>query len=205
MFDYFRPELDPDEWKGGYPNPAFARATELDSAWAARIIARFTDANIAAAVKVGDYTDPRATAFLVESIISRRDAVLRRYLSKLSPLADVAVGGDQVCAVDLARKTGAADASKLTYAGTLRTGEALDRIAAVKVSAEADGKVCVTLPRTATDDALPEDDARRYAVLDVTNGAAKGPLRLHLYDLGAARGYKLAGLQRPESTDDRVR
>ena len=132
-----------------------------------------------------------------------------RSLGEMQQEPHVAVQGDQVCAVDLARKTGAADLAhpeaKFTYAGTLRTGEALDQIAVVKPSAEADGKVCVTLPRTATDDSLPKDDARRYAVLDVTNGAAKGPLRLHLYDLGAARGYKIAGLQRPESTDERVR
>jgi hypothetical protein len=36
-------------------------------------------------------------------------------------------------------------------------------------------------------------------VLDVTNGYAKGPLRVHLYDLGSERGFRLAGIERPES------
>ena len=57
MFDYFRPDFEPEEWKGGYPNPAFARMTELDAAWATRILSRFTDANVGAAVCVARTRD----------------------------------------------------------------------------------------------------------------------------------------------------
>jgi hypothetical protein len=43
---------------------------------------------------------------------------------------------------------------------------------------------------------LPLDAAERYVVLDITNGYAPGPLRLHLYDLGP-QGYRVAGIERP--------
>jgi hypothetical protein len=32
----------------------------------------------------------------------------------------------------------------------------------------------------------------------IRDGVAAGPLVVHLYDLGATRGYRLAGLERPE-------
>jgi hypothetical protein len=50
-------------------------------------------------------------------------------------------------------------------------------------------------------DGPKDDDVSRYRVVDVGNGQSKGPLRMHFYDLGQARGLKLVGLERPESTE----
>ncbi|MFO0616335.1 MAG: hypothetical protein U0414_27330 [Polyangiaceae bacterium] len=198
MFDYFRPDFVPEDWKGGYPNPAFARMTEEDGAWAARILSRFTDANIAAAVRVGDYTDPRATEFLTRTLIQRRDEILTRYFSVVSPLADVTVEGDRVCATDLAHKTTTWPRTRFTYAAELRTGLDLDQRKALPVSLGDDATVCVDLPRVVDDRSLPDDHPLRYAVLDVSNGAARGPLRVHLYDLGASSHFKMVAIQRPD-------
>ncbi len=33
-------------------------------------------------------------------------------------------------------------------------------------------------------------------IVQLTNGVAPGPLAAHLYDLGPARGFKLAGIER---------
>ena len=43
---------------------------------------------------------------------------------------------------------------------------------------------------------LPPNAPERYLVVDITNGYAPGPLRVHLYDLGA-EGYRIAGIERP--------
>jgi hypothetical protein len=43
-----------------------------------------------------------------------------------------------------------------------------------------------------------DDAAERYERLYLTSSAARGPLVVHLYDLGA-RGFRLVGLERPES------
>jgi hypothetical protein len=45
---------------------------------------------------------------------------------------------------------------------------------------------------------LPHDAPERYLVLDITNGYAPGPLRVHLYDLGEG-GYRVVGIERPDS------
>jgi len=201
MFDYFQPTFEPDEWKGGYPNPAFSRMTERDAAWAARIISRFTNEQVATAVAAGDYTDPRASVFLSHALESRRDAIMTRYFSKLSPLADVTVDGSKVCATDLARSHGVYRSQKYAYQAALWTGSELTQKSKVDVAASDDGSVCVTLPRVAKSDGARPDSPERYAVLDVTNGIAHGPLRMHFYDLGADKGFKLVGIERPADGD----
>src|ERR1043165_1223515 len=104
VFNYFSArDFDPELWRGEYPNPAYGRMTEGDGAWAARIIARFSDELVAAFVGVGKY-DPDSERYLIETLIARRDTILRRYFGRLSPLADIKVQGELLWGVDLARK-----------------------------------------------------------------------------------------------------
>jgi hypothetical protein len=42
------------------------------------------------------------------------------------------------------------------------------------------------------------DDARRYVIVELENGYARGPLHAHLYDLGPNGGFRLVGIERPE-------
>lgn len=205
MFDYFRPDFDPESWKGGYPNPAFARMTEADGAWIARILSRFTRSNIEAAVGVGDYTDPRASQFLTTALVRRRDAILKRWFGVLSPLSDVTLDHDRLCAVDLARRTATWPSGSFTYLATLWTGDDLEERRPLVPATADGGMVCVDLPRVAQDASLPKDDPKRYVVVDVTNGIAPGPLRVHLYDLGADTHYRVAAIQRPSDADSAVR
>jgi len=201
MFAYFpKDEFHGDDWKGGYPNPAFARMTEHDGAWAARIITRFDDPLVRAAVEVGDYTNPFHTEVLTKALIRRRDAIRRRYFAKLSPLADVAVHGDELCANDLARASSTWPASAFHYAAVVHNGRMLDRDTVLAPRVGAGGRVCVTLPRATNDASLADDHPERYAVVDIQNGVADGPLRAHLYDLGP-RGFRLVGLERPDDGD----
>jgi hypothetical protein len=56
----------------------------------------------------------------------------------------------------------------------------------------------VTLQHVAPDGAIPETDPARYVRVRIDDGVARGPLVAHLYDLGPSRGYRLAGIERPE-------
>jgi hypothetical protein len=194
-FGYFSArDFDPDTWRGEYPNPAFSRMTERDAAWAARIIARFTAEHVRAAVRSGDFSDPRHTAYLTNVLLMRQYILLRRYFSKLSPLADVRVDGRRVCAADLAKRTGVFTAASFRYSASI--ARAGDSPAPTTVLAADNSEFCVDLGAPSLSPALPANAADRYVVLRVDNGAAKGPLLVHLYDLGA-QGLRVVALERP--------
>jgi hypothetical protein len=199
IFGYFHSrDFDPDDWKGGYPNPAFGRMSARDAAWAARTIARFTPELIEAAVRAGDFTDPQHTAFLVKHLRIRQHRILRTYFAELSPIADVTAAGAELCGHDLARWSAAWPASAFRYSAKMYAGARLDPRRPLTPRPAADGGVCVTLPHVADDGGLPDDAPARYAVVDISNGQASGPLRAHLYDLGPSRGFKLVGIERPD-------
>ena len=75
--------FDPVSWKADYPNPAFLLMDNEDAFWAAKQVAAFTDAEIRALVETGEYTDPRATDWITDCLIKRRDKIARTWLSKL--------------------------------------------------------------------------------------------------------------------------
>lgn len=194
IFGYFKAfDFDPDVWRGEYPNPAFSRMTERDAAWAARIIARFTPAHIAATVKVGDFTNPEHEKWLTEVLIERRKILLKRYFAKLSPLTDVSIDpGGRVCAVDLARRTGVLGGFKYTA----KVKRSTDEPVAGNVEVGDDGKVCVPIaPKTNLHEDLPKHAPERYLVVSILNGTGSGLLDIHLYDLGQER-FVVAGLER---------
>jgi hypothetical protein len=200
IFGYFRAkDFDPDLWRGGYPNPAFARMTEHDAAWAARIIARFTPEHVEAAVGVGKYTNPAHSVYLIETLLARQRRILERYFENLSPVSDVAVeGGSNLCAVDLARRAAVFAPGKFRYMATPYEGVKFARGDAQGMQVGAGGRVCAPLHHFAADEGERDDSPARYVVVDIENGQSKYPLRAHLYDLGPRRGFRLVGVERPD-------
>jgi hypothetical protein len=173
------------------------RMTEQDGAWMARILANFGDDAVKAAVKVGQY-EPINERYLVETLIARRNVILQRYFAKVSPIAHVSANQHGVCGVDLARATGVVPNEEMSFRAYLYRGSSLEpeKPRFRHVSAPT---VCVDIPHhqfTASLSLAP-DAAERYVIVDITNGYAPGPLRVHLYDLGEQEGYRLAGIERP--------
>jgi hypothetical protein len=198
IFGYFSArDFEPEAWRGGYPNPAFAEMSELDGAWAARIIARFTPRLIETAVRAGDLTNPAHTRFLIAALTARRASILERYLTRLSPLTNASIEGNRLCATDVARASGVFAPAKFRYGARLYAGERLSPLASPALSADAESKVCVELPRAP---ASARSSLERFLIVDLGNGLAPGPLRAHVYDRGAA-GFELAGVERPETSE----
>ena len=181
IFGYFDAEhFVADRWKSEYPNAAFSRMTERDGAWMARILARFTPEMVHALAKSADFTDERDTRTLEATLDGRLARILDRYLTRLSPIADVKVDGDELCGVDLAMLRGVRRASAFRFSARIVNGRSL--------AATSDGtRVCVKVPHVG-------DGA--YVRVAIDDGVAKDPLVAHVYDLGA-RGFALAGLERP--------
>jgi hypothetical protein len=196
IFNYFSArDFVPELWRGGYPNPAFVRMTEADGAWMARIIARFSDADIAAAVSVGKY-DMASTRYLIDTLITRRDRILRRYFAELSGVADLHVRGDALCGTDLRLAASiVAEAGDATLSARVRVGETITAVAKSAVRSSAHGQLCVSLAaqraRQTDRSTSPE-----YLIVEIDDGYAETPLRAHLYDLGRATALRLVGIER---------
>jgi hypothetical protein len=80
--------FDPPRWKPRVPNPAFRRARADDTFWAARRVMAFTDDMIRAAVKTGQYSNPAAEKHIADTLIARRDAIGRAWLTDVNPVVD---------------------------------------------------------------------------------------------------------------------
>jgi len=198
LFGYFSArDFDPELWRGEYPNPAFGRMTEGDGAWMARILARFDEGLVRAAVAVGKY-EPDHERYLAETLLARRMAILRRYLSRLSPIGEVQVNAAGLCGVDLARLTEVVPNESTSFRARAYRGADHQPTRALRLASEATPRVCVELPHQSFAAGVAPDDARRYVIVDLDNGYARGPLRAHLYDLGPSLGYRLVGIERPE-------
>jgi len=176
--------FDPEEWKNEYPNPAFSNMTERDGAWMARILSRFTPEMVHTLAEMGQFSHPTDTQYLTMVLEARLQLILDRYLTRLSPLADVRVDEKgALCALDLARARHVRPARTFHYDAHLSTGQAL------ATTTHDDGSVCIS---------LPPPTARGYVIATITNGVANGPLDVHLYDQGPIHGYQVAGVVRSE-------
>lgn len=78
--------FEPMRYRSNSPNPAFDNMTKHDGYWAAKIVASFTDKQIEAAVRAGQYSDPDAERTLVQILEQRRDRVADYWFRRVAPL-----------------------------------------------------------------------------------------------------------------------
>jgi hypothetical protein len=193
-FSYFSTrDFSPGGWKPLYPNPAFLAMTERDAAWMARKLARFSHDDILRIVKLGRWQNMGDVAFLSNTLEVRLKRILTRYFSKLSPLGEVRLDGNRICATDFARLREIGLASAYRYNVVERHG---GKAVALAATTGEDGAVCFA-PQPMVTGSFADGDAHRIVVFDVRNGTRAGPLRIHVYDLGA-KGMKIVGLERFE-------
>jgi hypothetical protein len=80
--------FEPHRWRPEYPNAAFDNMRPDDAFWGARRVAAFSDEVLQRIVEKAQYTDARATAYLVDAIKKRRDEVARVWLTGVTPIVD---------------------------------------------------------------------------------------------------------------------
>jgi hypothetical protein len=201
-YDVFR--FVPDQWRPGYPNPAFDQHTEADAAWMARIIARFSDEHLRQLVQIGRWGEPVQAEELLRTLIGRRDLVLERYLTRLSPLTwpvvRPAARGGELCLQDVAVASGIRERTSRRYSGRAYAGDSLRELEAPRVRLAEDSYVCLQLPTI--EEATPERPV--YTIVDVlsqtTARETNGPARVHLYAT-APDQMTIVGLERPEGLE----
>jgi len=93
--------FDPGKFVPGMPDPAYREMTDGDAYWGAKIVASFSNAQIAAAVDAANYEDPRARDFLERCLIQRRDKIARYWFRRVAPLDYFTVRDDELRFHDL--------------------------------------------------------------------------------------------------------
>src|SRR5262249_19704740 len=76
--------FEPEKWKADYPNPAMIRMDDEDAFWAARIVSKFTDDMVAGIVRTAQMSDPAAERYMTETLIERRNIIVRYYFTQLN-------------------------------------------------------------------------------------------------------------------------
>jgi len=114
---YFQPQA----WKPDYPNPAFDKMTPQDALWATRTVMRFSDEAVRAIVQTGKIDNPEAEDYLVDTLIERRDKIVRYYLTRINPLdgftlSAAADGGSSLEFVNLGVETRFGSQCRYQYA-----------------------------------------------------------------------------------------
>ncbi len=116
IFGYFdAASFEPDRWKPGYPNPAFARMDDEDAYWGARIMSRFTDEHVEALVDKGRFTNPEHAAYLEKTLRIRRDKIVNLYMRRVTPLDEPRLADGALCVDDLLARGGWVGTENSTY------------------------------------------------------------------------------------------
>jgi hypothetical protein len=106
----------PDRWKPEYKNPAFENRLPDDTYWAAKKVMAFSDEAIREIVKLAQYSDPEAEAWMVKCLIERRNRVGREYFSRVLPLDDFVIVNGRLEWTHLGEKYGFSEAPALDIA-----------------------------------------------------------------------------------------
>jgi hypothetical protein len=138
--------FEPEAWKPEYPNPAFRNMRPDDAFWGARLVARFTPADIAAIVAKGEYSDPEATAYVTKVLVERRQKVLATWLNGVTPLVDPTLVDGVLRAANVAAAHGVAEPPTRYTAQWFSWNNAMGTRQPIGSVVEVAGAVDLTLP-----------------------------------------------------------
>jgi len=110
---------DPGSWKPLYAGYLpFHTADRIDKLWGAKVLIRYTRAQLRAAVEAGRLGDPRSAEYLVDTLVARQRATARYWFERTSPLDRFSIEGGSLCFDDLMRSY-ELSAAATTYTTTL--------------------------------------------------------------------------------------
>ena len=99
---YFEGErFDADAWVPDVDYATWVNALPDDFYWGAKLVMSFTEEDIRTIVNQGGYTDARATQWISEALIMRRDKIGRAFLARVLPLDNFRVENGRLVFDDL--------------------------------------------------------------------------------------------------------
>jgi hypothetical protein len=141
---------------------------------------RFDRPILEAIVKEGRISDPEAAAYLVKTLLARRNKIGATYLEALTALDDFTVDADKLCARDLGIAYGLAKQGVVHVLGDddeVKSEHTVDRR----------GRVCLPVPK--------DDRYTVYRLRMVRKKVHKPPLQIHFK---AGKRPRILGLIRAE-------
>jgi hypothetical protein len=107
--------FDPLTWKPNYPNPAFLEMTPQDAYWGAKRVMSFSNEDIRAIVREGEFSNSAVTDYITKVLIARRDLIGKAWFSQVPPLEDFAVVDGKLRFTDLGEKYAVLSAGTYSY------------------------------------------------------------------------------------------
>ncbi len=107
--------FEPEKWKPDIPHSGMAELTAADGYWAAKILSAFTVDQIRAMVLQGNYQDPKAVDYLVNTLRGRQEKIVRYWFSEVPPLDFFQPAGKTVHYTDLAVTRGFMEGDGVQY------------------------------------------------------------------------------------------
>jgi hypothetical protein len=107
--------FDPLTWKPNYPNPAFLEMTPEDAYWGAKRVMSFSNEDIRAIVGEGLFSNRKATDYITNVLIARRDLIGKAWFSWVAPLEDFTIVEGRLHYTDLGPKYGLLPAENYKY------------------------------------------------------------------------------------------
>jgi hypothetical protein len=187
----FERDLDPSKWKPSTPAyRPFLEADRIDWLWGAKLVMRFTPAQLRAAVEVGELSDPRAVEYLIGALVARQRAVAKYAFSRVRPLDSFTIERDaELCFDDLVivhQLDTPAKPMRYVVTSFDRRGR---RIAANAVTATPAGRVC-TMP-------LPlSHSTDQYTIWRITATGSPGGTFVHVARNPTTSEVRVIGLWR---------
>jgi hypothetical protein len=184
--------FDPVKWKPEYPNPAFDNMRADDAFWGARVAARFSDDAIRAIVAKARYSEPGATEYITKTLITRRDKVLKAWLTAVNPIVDASLDAEGVLSFHNAALEAGAAAGPVSYEITW-----MDFDNATGATRPIGGPVHVTTPRAT----LPAEagGAREFVAVAIRTQHPEYPTwnePVTVYFRREGGGWRTVGLDR---------
>ena len=184
--------FNPPEWTPRIPNPAFLRARPDDTFWAARRVMAFTDEMIRAAVKTGKYTDPAAEKHIADTLIARRDAIGRAWLTNVNPVVDPVLEGGSLKFQNAATAAGVAKGPTSYEIAWFTFDNATGATSPIGQASRTDGE------QVSAPDGLPSSPGSfiRVDIKAVNSPQSSWTIPVHAFFKRTGSGWTLVGFER---------
>lgn len=94
---------DPSGWQSYTPSYfPFRESDRFDAYWGAKILIRFSRAQLSAVVASARYSDPKASAYMIRTLEKRQRMTARHWFSEVTPFENYKVKEKTLCFTDLA-------------------------------------------------------------------------------------------------------